>query len=115
MKLLGADTDLCAEAELKAVRKSGGGVHVDAGAVHLVQELLRRLGIPCPVVPIKRDKRNSLSFALTPSMGIKLLLKWNFVVKRHLLKWNFVVKRIVDRDTSVEFTTEVKARPTVLG
>ena len=38
VQLLGADADLRAEAELKAVRKSSGGVHIDCRRVYLLQE-----------------------------------------------------------------------------
>ena len=38
MEHLGADADLCAKAKLKAVRKSGRCVDIDAGGVHLIQK-----------------------------------------------------------------------------
>ena len=38
MEHLGADADLCAKAKLKAVRKSGRCVDIDAGSVHLIQK-----------------------------------------------------------------------------
>ena len=41
MEHLGADADLCAKAKLKAVRKSGRCVDIDAGSIDLIQEPLR--------------------------------------------------------------------------
>ena len=38
MEHLGADANLCAKAKLKAVRKSGRCVDIDAGGVHLIQK-----------------------------------------------------------------------------
>ena len=38
MEHLGADADFCAKAKLKAVRKSGRCVNIDAGGVHLIQK-----------------------------------------------------------------------------
>ena len=43
MQLLGRDTYLCAQSELRSVRKGSGGIVVDTGCINMTQEQPGRL------------------------------------------------------------------------